>query len=83
MKKLDHKPIGAPSSSFPFHQELSWWGNDDLSRIGVVIKDQVDGDYSWVGLIIMRGEYEAMDLGHSLSTENAAFDRVKQFIERN
>jgi hypothetical protein len=56
------------------HEELSWWATADDRVLGVVIRDKIDDDFSWV--ILMRhpgGVFRAVDLATNMpSTEVAA-----------
>jgi hypothetical protein len=50
----------------PWLGEVEWHASPDMSRIGVVIFDNADNDYSWVLIARKsRTEWEAIDLGHS------------------
>ena len=54
------------------HHNLAWYANDDDSKIGVVILDKVDMDFSWVTLKRDGNAYKMDTLSHSLPTELVA-----------
>ena len=48
------------------HEELMWYATDDDRVLGVVIRDRVDNDYSWV--LLMQeggGVFKGVDLNTS------------------
>jgi hypothetical protein len=48
------------------HEELMWYATDDDRVLGVVIRDRVDNDYSWVVLTREGGEtFKGVDLAAS------------------
>jgi hypothetical protein len=49
-----------------FHEEIMWYATDDDRVLGVVIRDRVDNDYSWVMLLREVGEaFKGVDLATS------------------
>jgi hypothetical protein len=75
IKPVQKAAYGIPWTGDPrCHEELSWWATADDRVLGVVIRDLVDDDYSWV--VLMRepgGVFRAIDLAISMpSLEIAA-----------
>ena len=69
---------GVPWDGHPLcHEELSWWATQDDRVLGVVIRDRVDDDFSWV--ILMRhpgGVFRAIDLATSMPTREIAAEAL-------
>ena len=61
----------------PWLGEIEWHASRDGKRVGVVIFDNADNDYSWV-LIDRRGrrDWEAIDLGVSSATPEEARQKL-------
>ena len=68
-----------------FHENLMWYATEDDSRLGVVILDRVDHDFSWVMMmkdVPDQGPgYTAVDLDHSLPTVEAATAGLHRAME--
>jgi hypothetical protein len=48
------------------HEEIMWYATADDRVLGVVIRDRVDNDYSWVMLMREAGEaFKGVDLATS------------------
>jgi hypothetical protein len=55
------------------HEELSWWATADDRVLGVLIRDKIDDDYSWVVLTRRPGEvFRAVDFAVSMPSPEAA-----------
>ena len=56
------------------HENLAWFATEDDVVLGVVIRDKVDNDFSWV--VLTENDqgpgFTAIDMGVSLPTEGAA-----------
>jgi hypothetical protein len=57
------RDYGIPWRGHPgLHQELTWFATDDDRVLGVVLRDRVDNDFSWVLMahvdLIGRDDYE-------------------------
>jgi hypothetical protein len=57
------RDYGIPWRGHPgLHQELAWFATDDDRVLGVVLRDRVDNDFSWVLMahvdLIGRDDYE-------------------------
>jgi len=85
MKTIDPQRFKIPAMGSPhIHRNLEWWATDNEQAIGVVILDLVDHDYSWVMLTTEDqddegdglGLFRAVNLGHSLKTENEAREQL-------
>lgn len=66
--------------SFVFHvaEELSYWSDLDETIIGLVARDQIDDDYSWVLLARdLLGRFRAVDLQTSLRSERVAAAQLR------
>ena len=50
---------GAPQ----LHEEIAWYATDDDREHGIVIRDRLDGDYSWVVLSRAREWEDALLTG--------------------
>jgi hypothetical protein len=62
------------------HEELAWFASDDGERIGVLIRDRVDHDYSWVLMKRDAGEWRAVDLAASIPDIDTARTQLLQEI---
>lgn len=73
-----------PLSGDPcLHEELAWYATDDDSILGVVIRDRVDHDYSWVVLTQTSGRgYSAIDGDASLPSQDVAREALHVAMER-
>ena len=65
--KLQHPKSGDPR----LHEELGWYATDNDTVLGVVIRDRVDDNFSWLMLTCNEQGpgYTAIDLGASLPTQ--------------
>lgn len=76
LPNLNSYPIpfrGHPS----LHQEIGWHASDDGKILGIVIRDKVDNDYSWVMLAMdQHGQFYAEDVEASRPSEQAATDEL-------
>jgi hypothetical protein len=74
-----------PMSGDPrLHEELAWYATDDGSVLGVVIRDRIDHDFSWVVLTHshMADGYCAVDCAASLPSQDAAKEALHSAMER-
>jgi hypothetical protein len=64
------------------HDEREWWRGND--RYGVVIRDKVDQDWSWVTLAQNphTKAWQAFDLGTSLANQDEARDKMLHAMEK-
>jgi len=54
------------------HENLAWYATTNDIVVGVVVRDRVDDDFSWVAVLNSGSGFVTEDLGHSLPTEEAA-----------
>jgi hypothetical protein len=77
---LDKTKYRIPVSGHPLlHEELAWFATDDDVALGVLIRDKVDNDYSWVVLIDLGKGYTCISNG--VSHETALEAKEKLFRE--
>jgi hypothetical protein len=74
-----------PLSGDPrLHEELAWFATDDGEVLGVVIRDRIDKDFSWV--VLMQSDsvngYYAVDCAASLPSQDAAKEALHVAMER-
>ena len=58
------KSHGPHHPGSPTADEIDWWATKDRRRIGTVLRDVVDGDYSWVALAPTHSLMVAYHLGY-------------------
>jgi len=67
-----------------FHQNVAWYATTDDRIVGVVVRDLVDNDYSWVKLIQdADGNYTVADLDASLDTVEQATAELHKAMEQS
>jgi hypothetical protein len=78
IRPVQKASYGIPWTGDPHcHEELSWWATEDDRVLGVVIRDLVDDDYSWV--VLMRhpgGIFRAVDLAINMPSSEVAADAL-------
>ena len=62
-------------------REMLWLGTSDRSVLGVVLRDLVDKDFSWVCLALHSGQYEAVDVAVSIATQAEALLAVQHRMQ--
>jgi hypothetical protein len=66
-------PIAMQGSPW-LHENLAWFATDDDEVLGVLLRDKVDHDFSWV--ILTQNDqgpgYTAVELDHSKPTADVA-----------
>ena len=73
IRSVDKRKYHIPKSGHPLlHEELAWYASDDDKLLGVVIRDRIDDDFSWVVLVDLGAGYTAIDCAASVSSEAAA-----------
>lgn len=63
--------------------ELAWFATPDERILGILLRDLVDGDFSWVAMArdeILR--FRAVDVGHSIQTLGDARQELISALER-
>jgi len=65
-------PDGPPGPHPRFHEEREWWKSDD--RLGVIIRDKIDDDWSWVNMAIdpFDGKWRCCDLAAGAKSQDEA-----------
>lgn len=71
------KSHGPHHPGSPTADEIDWWATKDRRRIGTVLRDVVDGDYSWVALAPTHSLMVADHLGTSIATREEATQRLR------
>ncbi len=75
--ELRVQPIPRPP---PFATEVGGFIDDRTNWIGVVTKDKVDGDFTFIVLEIEDGEYRMLHMEDSYEDEAAAFRDLERFL---
>ena len=82
---VDKRRYNIPKSGDPrLHEELGWYATDGDTVLGVVIRDRVDDNFSWLMLTCndQGPGYTAIDLGASLPTREAATRALHDAMEQ-
>jgi hypothetical protein len=89
IRRIDPRryPIGRGHQAMgeALHEELEWYaaGGDPPPILGLVLRDKVDNDYSWV--VLARGanlQYQAIDMAVSIPTCERAADALRSAMSR-
>jgi hypothetical protein len=90
LSRSSFRDYGIPWRGHPtLHEELAWFATDDDRMLGVVLRDKVDNDFSWVLMahidLVGRGEdgdeisasgYRGVKLRVSRPTQVAATEEL-------
>jgi hypothetical protein len=76
---------GHQATTETLYEELEWYaaGGEPPRLLGLVLRDRVDGDYSWV--VFTRGanlQYRAIALAASIFTQESAVNALRVAMER-
>ena len=85
IRAVDKHRYNIPKSGDPrLHEELGWYATDNDTVLGVVIRDRVDDNFSWLMLTCNEQGpgYTAIDLGASLPTREAATRALHTAMEQ-
>ena len=76
--------INRRSGFSKLHKELEWYVNGDETVLGVVVRDKVDNDFSWV--VLMESDqapgFSAIDLDASIPTLEKAREILHATMEK-
>jgi hypothetical protein len=87
IKSIDPNGYHIPQQGSPLlHQNLAWYATDDDRLLGVVIRDLVDNDFSWVILADdgsgQQPGYRCIDMGINSKTQEEATAKLHEMMER-
>jgi hypothetical protein len=84
IKSVDPCDYHIPMQGSPYHQNLAWYATKDDAVLGVLIRDRVDNDFSWV--VLTQNDqgpgYTAVNLGHSKRTADIARQELHAAMEK-
>jgi hypothetical protein len=73
----------ARGDSSDFYEELKWFAVSEDRLLGLLLRDKMDFDYSWVIFACsQQGQYRAIDLGVSCATNENAEHALTAALER-
>jgi hypothetical protein len=79
IKPADKSRYHVPVSGHPLlHEELAWYVTDTENVLGVLIRDRVDYDFSWVVLTKQDGMWCAIKCVASRETAAIALQELKR-----
>jgi hypothetical protein len=65
------------------YEELMWFATADDRLLGMILRDKMDADYSWLVFARSRqNQYRAIDLGVSVATLAIAEHKLADALER-
>jgi hypothetical protein len=75
---LSHAPRNRLAGHPLLHHEVAWYATDDDKLLGIIIRDKVDNDFSWV-VMEMQGQFwRAIDVEASYPDISAATAALHQ-----